>query len=96
MAAITIPPALERAIMQQAERQGTTLEVLAVDKLNAAFLPAVSDETEIEGETLADFLGDFIGCLDSGEHVPGGARMSENVGEKFAQGMEEKRKAGKL
>lgn len=96
MATITLPPVLERAMTQEAERQGTSLEMLALDKLNAAFLPKMPAEPPVEGATLADFLGDFIGCLDSGEHIPGGARMSENVGEKFAQGMEEKRKTGKL
>jgi hypothetical protein len=96
MATITLPPVLEQAMTEQAKRQGTTLEVLALDKLNAAFLPATPDATVVEGETLADFLGDFIGCIDSGEHTPGGARMSENIGEKFAQGMVEKHQAGKL
>ena len=99
MATITLPPALELAITQEAQRQGTTLEILALDKLTSSFLsalPAPPDDNHFEGESLADFLGDFIGCLDSGEFVPGGARMSENTGEKFAEGMLAKHDAGHL
>ena len=50
-----------------------------------------------EGEkTLADYLKDHIGVIDSGEHVPGGAHMSEDTGKKFAEGMVEKRRRGRL
>ncbi|HZP83729.1 MAG TPA: hypothetical protein VFB21_18960 [Chthonomonadaceae bacterium] len=45
---------------------------------------------------MADFLADFIGCIDSGEIVPGGAQMSKDIGKKFTQDMVEKRKAGRL
>lgn len=95
MATITLPPVLERVMTEQAKRQGTTLEVLAVDKLNAAFLPAQPAET-VEGGTLADFLGDFIGCIDSSEFVPGGANMSEYTGRKFGELMVKKHREGKL
>ena len=37
--------------------------------------------------TLADFLSAHIGVLDSVEYVPGGARMSEASGKKFAEGL---------
>ena len=37
--------------------------------------------------TLADFLSSHIGVLDSSEYVPGGARMSEASGKKFADGL---------
>ena len=94
MVTITLPPELEQPIIEQARRRGTTPELLTLDVLHREFLPP-SPPTANEG-TLADFLGDFIGCLDSGEIVPGGARMSENVGEKFAEGMVEKRRAGHL
>ena len=96
MATITLPPALELAITREAQRQGTTLEILALDKLTASFFPASPIDDTFEGESLADFLGDFIGCIDSGEIVPGGARMSENTSEKFAEGMLAKREAGHL
>lgn len=73
MATITLSPELERAMTEQAQRQGTTLELLALDKLNALFLPVSPVEDAGEGETMADFLKDFIGCIDSREVVPGGA-----------------------
>ncbi len=38
-------------------------------------------------ETLADFLHEHVGVLDSSEHVPGGARMSEGSSKKFADGL---------
>jgi hypothetical protein len=72
---------------------GTTPEIVALDTLNREFIPAAQPAPT--GGTLADFLGDFIGCLDSGEIVPGGANMSENIGETFAEGMAEKRGAGR-
>lgn len=77
MATITLPPELEQVMTEQARRQGTTLEVLALDKLNAYFLPNVPVDSASEGETMADYRKDFIGCIDSREVVPDGANMSE-------------------
>ena len=37
--------------------------------------------------TLADFLHEHVGVLDSSEHVPGGARMSEGSSRKFAEAL---------
>lgn len=96
MATITLPPALEQAMNEQAHRQGTTLEVLALDKLNAYFLPSVPVENASEGETMADFLKDFIGCIDSREVVPGGANMSEYTGRDFGAMLRKKHQEGKL
>lgn len=46
----------------------------------------VSHEALPEAQgTLADFLRRHIGVLHSGEHVPGGARMSEDTGRKFTE-----------
>ena len=96
MATKTLTPELEQAMMEQARRQGTTLEMLALDELNAHFLPAPPAERDTEGETMADFLKDFIGCIDSREVVPGGANMSEYTGRKFGELLLKKRKAGNL
>ncbi len=58
---------------------------------------AAEDKTPKDGEeTLADFLKDHIGVIHSNEHIPGGARMSEDTGKKFAAGMVEKRRKGRL
>ena len=71
----------------------TTPELLVLETLHPEFGTEVTLSAN-EG-TLADFLGDYIGRLDSGEVLPGDARMSENIGERFAEGMLEKHKAVK-
>lgn len=95
MITITLPPELEQAVTERAQQQGTTPELVTLDVLRKQLLPAVSP-TPVEGETMADFLADFIGCIDSGKIVPGGTQMSKDIGKKFTQGMVEKRKAGRL
>ena len=94
---ISLPPDIERAVVEHAREQGTTPELLIVDSLRERFLlsPPLSPPTESEG-TLADFLGKHIGILHSGEHIPGGARMSEDTGKKFSAGMRKKRQQGRL
>jgi hypothetical protein len=98
MATITLPPELERAMTEQAQLQGTTVEMLALDKLNAfaLFLLAPPAESAEEGETMADFLKDFIGCIDSRKVVPGGANMSEYSGRKLGELLKKKHQEGKL
>ena len=96
MATITLSPELEQVMTKQAQLQGTTLEMLALDKLNAYFLSAAPVENAEEGETLADYLKDFIGCIDSREVVPGGANMSEYTGRKFGAILKKKYQEGKL
>ncbi len=94
---ITLTPDLERALAEQAHKQGTTPERLALDCLRERFLPLVTTESTAEEQgTLADFLANHIGVLSSSEHVPGGARMSENSGKKFAAGLVKKRQEGRL
>jgi hypothetical protein len=93
---ITLSPEIERALTEQAERLGTTPELLALDSLRERFVaPSVPEETPQEG-TLYDFLQGYIGVIHSSEYVPGGAQMSKDTGRKFAEGMLKKRQAGKL
>jgi hypothetical protein len=94
---ITLTPELERALAEQADKRGTTPERLALDCLRERFVLLVTTEgtTEEQG-TLADFLANHIGVLSSSEHVPGGARMSENSGKRFAAGLVKKRQEGGL
>ncbi|MFQ5668469.1 MAG: hypothetical protein ACE5I7_18855 [Candidatus Binatia bacterium] len=97
---ISVPPDIERALTARAHELGTTPEVLAVDSLRERF----SAESDMDREaaekkkarTLADFLEGYVGVLHSGEKVLGGARMSENAGKKFADGLVQKREAGRL
>jgi len=94
MVTITLPPELEQTVTERAQQQGTTPQLLVLDELRLRFSPP--PRPAAEGETLADFLGDFIGCIHSGEMVPGGAQMSTDSGKKFAAGMVKKRQEGKL
>ena len=49
-----------------------------------------------EGKTMANFLSDFIGCVDSSAAYPEGSWLSENTGRAFAERMAAKRRQGKL
>jgi hypothetical protein len=93
---ITLTPELERALSERAREQGTTPELLALDTLRQRFLPTAAEPEGTADGTLADYLAGFVGVLHSSEHVPGGARMSEVCGKRFAAGMLRKREAGRL
>jgi hypothetical protein len=97
MLTITLPPELEQAIEERAQEQGTTPELLVLGDLRERYLPERQPEPPVvEGQTMADFLKDFIGCIDSSEAYPEGSRLSEDTGRKFAALMVEKRRQGKL
>jgi hypothetical protein len=96
MATITLPADLERAISAQARAQGTTLELLALDKLQALFLPDLQPEDASEAETMAEFLKDFIGCIDSRDVIAGGANLSEASGRKLGELLVKKHREGRL
>jgi hypothetical protein len=94
---ITLPPDIEQVLIEHARQQGTTPELLALASLRERFLPSSLLDRSSEGEgTLADFFGKHVGVLHSSEHIPGGARMSEDTGRKFAAGMINKRQQGRL
>ena len=76
---------LERMLTEQARKLGITPEQFVVDSLKERFASA-SAMPESQG-TLADFLHEHIGVLDSREYISGGARMSEDSGKKFAAGL---------
>ena len=99
MTTITLTPELETALNHRAQAQGTTPELLALDGLRQLYTTPERDREEPPepaGETLFDFLKDYIGVLHSSEQIEGGARLSEDCGAKFAEGMEQKRKEGRL
>ena len=86
---ISLTPDIEAALTDEARERGTTPESLALDSLRERFISTPPSESPAAGEeTLADFLRGHIGVLHSSEQVPGGARMSENCGEKFAAGVD--------
>jgi hypothetical protein len=97
MTIITIPLEIETPLMEAARRQGTTPELLAVDYLRQRFAAEIQRAAPANGaKNLAEYLGDFIGCIDSGENVPGGARMSENIDEKLTAILLENKRQGHL
>ena len=96
MTTITLPPEIEETVAQQARRQGTTTELLALDVLRKTFPPAIEPPERKSGTSLFDLLSDYIGTIHSGEHIPGGAQMATDSGRKFAEGMARKRREGKL
>jgi hypothetical protein len=92
-----LPPDIEHALVEQARRQGITPEQLALEGLRRQFVhPALNADPPTAPGTLADFLGEFIGVLHSGEYVPGGARLSERTGGSFSKALIEKRRQGLL
>lgn len=95
---------IEAALAKQSQQRGLTPDELAQQilrdglGLNARTDLAVNGAAEVEEEegTLADMLAGYIGVIDSRDYVPGGARLSEDTGRKFAAGMLEKKRLGKL
>lgn len=88
MTTITLPPDLEGKLADEARRRGTTPELLAVDSLRQLF--ALEPESP-SGATLYDFLGKYVGCIE-GSSEP----LSENCGQRFADGLAEKQQQGRL
>jgi hypothetical protein len=85
---ITLTPDIEQALAAEARKLGRTPEQLALDSLRERFLSSESERPPAEAQaTLAGFLRGHLGVLHSSEHVPGGARLSENSGQKFATGL---------
>ena len=84
---ITLTPDVEDALTAQANKLGTTPEILALEMLRTHLKKRqLSVETSAD-MTLAEFLGDHIGSLSSSDYVPGGANLSENTGTRFAAGL---------
>ncbi|MCI0525349.1 MAG: hypothetical protein L0Y75_08820 [Acidobacteria bacterium] len=94
---LKLTPDIADSLIEYSQRQGTTPELLVLETLRKLLAPPVTAApADNQYQTLADFLDGYVGVVDSGELVPGGARMSEECGEKFAAGMLEKRERGKL
>jgi hypothetical protein len=94
---ITLTPDIEKALTKLARSRGMTPEILALNTLREQFVYSGTAEVPVsEEETLADFLADHLGVIASSEKIPGGARMSEDTGKKFAAGLAKKRQQGRL
>jgi hypothetical protein len=92
---IALTPDIESALAEEARRQGTTPEQLALDYLRERFVPGSTSPSAM-AKTMADFLEGHIGVLASAERVSGGGQMSEDTGKRFATGLVENRRQGRL
>ena len=86
MTTITLPPDIELPLVEEARRQGTTAEQLAIDSLRKLFTPEPKT-----GEALFDLLNGYIGTVNGTTEA-----LSENCGQHFTDGLLEKQQRGHL
>lgn len=91
MRTITLPPDLEDRLAEEAQRRGTTPELLAVDTLRKAFVPVEAPNGEQPQGTLYDYLAGYIGAVEGT-----GEALSENTGKLFTDYLVEKHRQGRL
>ena len=91
MTTITLPPDVEGLLIEEARRRGTTAELLAIDALRTLFASLSTEGPPAAGATLFDFLADCIGTVSGTTEA-----LSENCGQRFAQGLREKQQRGRL
>jgi hypothetical protein len=86
-------PADHRLMVEvpQSVRSGPAKLILLVPSDRQHLTPPQAQDPAV---AQASSLEDLIGVLDSREHIPGGAQMSEECGIKFAAGLLEKHRAG--
>ncbi len=85
---ITLTSDIEQALIAEARQLGRAPEQLALESLRERFLALGNAAPPAETQdTLADYLRGYLSVLHSSEHVPGGARLSEDSGRKFAAGL---------
>lgn len=92
---LTLTPDIENALKAQANQKGMTPQQLALEGLRKLFVHA-DEDLDNQAPTLADFLNGYIGVIHSSEVVEGGAQLSENTGNQFAQLIMEKRAQDRL
>lgn len=91
MTTITLPPDLEVRVFDEARRQGTTTEQLALDSLRRLFTPATRNSATVDDKTLFDSLCGYIGAVSGS-----GTALSENCGQHFTDGLVEKQQQRRL
>jgi hypothetical protein len=92
MITISLPSDIEGPLTAEAQRRGTTPELLALDSLRKLFPSlAVSGEPPGDATNLFDFLDGYIGTVEGSTEA-----FSENCGQRFAEGMAEKQQRGRL
>lgn len=79
MTTITLPPEIERPLLDEALRRGTTPERLAIDCLRREFTASVA--AEVGGSrTLLDDLAPFVGVVEGT-----GENLSQRTRERFLE-----------
>jgi len=87
---IHLTPDIESALAQQAQRQGTTPERLALDSLGKLFVQRPPDVPS-GATSLLDFLAGYVGTVEGT-----GEAFSENCGRRFAEALTVKHEQGRL
>jgi len=94
---ITLTPDIENALVEHAKSQGLPPEKVVLNVLKEWSISWLKTNTAAQEKgTLTDYLKDHIGVLSCNDYIPGGARMSEDCGKKFASGMLKKHQQGRL
>lgn len=91
MTSITLPPDLPGSLEEEARRLGTTPELLALENLRKLFGASHTTDQPLPGQTLFEFLSGHI-CRVNGTTKA----LSENCGQRFAEGLAEKHLPGHL
>jgi hypothetical protein len=91
MTTITLPPEVEVPLAEEARRRGITPELLAVESLRQLFAPPPATGAPGGEKTLFDFLAGYIGTVNGTTEA-----LSENCGQRFAEGLAEKQQRGHL
>lgn len=92
MTVITLPEDIEDRIAEQARKQGTTPERLAIESLRGLFSPPVErDESHTDRTTLFDLLSGYVGTISGSTEA-----WSENAGARFLAGLEERQQQGNM
>jgi len=90
MIIISLPHDLESPLTEEAQRRGTTPELLVLDSLRTLFVPAsASEKPSSEDDTLLDFLTGYIGTVEGSTEA-----FSDNCGQRFAEGLAEQQQRG--
>lgn len=85
MITITLPPEVETLLAEEARRQGTTPEMLAVDCLRSRLSRRPAAEPPIESGSLFDFLSGYVGTVNGISEA-----LSERCSQRFIDGLVEK------
>lgn len=91
MTSITLPPDLEGPLAAEARRLGITPESLALDSLRKLVASKSASDPPSAGQTLFDFLSGYLGRVSGTSEA-----LSENCGQRLAEGLAEKHRQGRL